>query len=109
MPDKQFIKIISPDGEDRLRIRITTRKGKVVNVMVQYEAIIAGIWHEIIRYDCAHGFFHRDIIYPRGKNEKQPIMIENLNDAMQYAEQDIKDRWSWYKERYKRRLKNDKR
>ena len=77
--------------------------------MVQYEAIIAGIWREIVRYDCAHGFFHRDMIYPRDKNEKQPIMIENLNDALQYAEQDIKDRWSWYKERYKRRLKNDKR
>jgi len=48
-------------------------------------------------------------MHPKGKKEKQPIMIENLNDALQYAEQDIKDRWSWYKERYKRRLKNDKR
>jgi len=49
-------------------------------------------------------------MYPKGKNEKQPIMIENLNDdALQYAEQDIKARWSWYKELYKRSLKNDKR
>ena len=39
MPDKQFIKAISSDDGDRLRISITTRKGKVVNVMVQYEAI----------------------------------------------------------------------
>jgi len=58
--------------------------------MVQYEAITVGIRRESVRYDCAHGFFHRDMIYPRDKNEKQPIMIENLNDALQYAEQDIR-------------------
>jgi len=105
MPTKEFTKIISPGDEDRLRIRITTQKGEVVNVMVQYEAKITGTWHEIVRYDCAHGFFHRDVLYPKGKTEKQPIMIENLNDALQYAEQDLKDRWNWYKDRYKRRLK----
>ena len=38
MPDKEFIKIISPDAEDRLRIRLATERGKVVNIMVQYEA-----------------------------------------------------------------------
>jgi hypothetical protein len=71
--------------------------------MVQYEAMFSGTWHEIVRYDCAHGFFHRDIMYPKGKNENLPIMIEHLNNALQYAEQDIRDRWSWHKERYKRR------
>jgi hypothetical protein len=105
MPTKEFTKIISLSGEDRLRIRIATQKGKVVNVMVQYEAKITGAWHEIVRYDFAHGFFHRDVMYPKGKKEKQPIRIENLNDALQYAEQDLKDRWNWYKDRYRRRLK----
>lgn len=105
MTDKEFLKIISPAAEDRLRIKIATKKGKVVNIVVQYEAIIRGRWREIVRYDCAHGYFHRDVIYPSGKKEKQPIDIENLKDALQYAEQDLKDRWSWYKERYKRRLR----
>jgi hypothetical protein len=40
-----------------------------------------------------------------GKKEKQPIAIQNLKDALQYAEQDLKDRWKWYRDRYKRRLK----
>jgi len=44
-------------------------------------------------------------MYPGGKTEKQPIAIENLRDALQYAEQDLKDRWTWYTDRYKRRLK----
>ena len=97
---KEFIKTFSVDGNDRLRIRIATEKGKVVNIMVQYEANIAGAWREIVRYDCAHGFLHRDVMLPKGKTEKQPLSIANLNDALQYAEQDIKDRWQWYKERY---------
>lgn len=105
MSDKEFLKLISPDGEDRLRVKIKTERGKVVNIVVQYEAMIRGAWHEIVRYDCEHGYFHRDVIYPKGRKEKQPIAIENLNDALQYAEQDLKDRWAWYKDRYRRRLK----
>lgn len=44
-------------------------------------------------------------MYPKGKKEKQALMIENLNDALQYAEQDIEDRWEWYRNRYKRGMK----
>ena len=102
---KEFIKTISIDGNDRLRIRIGTRKGQVVNIMVQYETNIARTWREIVRYDCAHGFLHRDVILPKGKTEKQLRSIANLSDALQYAEQDIKDRWQWYKERYIRGLR----
>jgi len=105
LKSKEFIKTISIDGNDRLRIRIGTRKGQVINIMVQYEANIAGAWREIVRYDCAHGFLHRDVILPKGKMEKQPLSIANLSDALQYAEQDIKDRWQWYKERYIRGLR----
>jgi len=105
LKSKEFIKTISIDGNDRLRIRIGKRKGQVINIMVQYETNIAGTWREIVRYDCAHGFLHRDVILPKGKTEKQPLSIANLSDALQYAEQDIKDRWQWYKERYIRGLK----
>ncbi len=45
---------------------------------------------------------------PSGAKEKQPLMIENLHDALQYAEQDLKDRWEWYKERYMRGVADDK-
>jgi len=104
MKCKEFVKIISPNREDRLRIKMKTNKGELINIVVQYEAKIGEKWHDIVRYDCSHGFFHRDIMFPKTK-EKQPLRIENLKDALQYAEQDIKDRWKWYKERYKRRLK----
>ena len=67
------------DGNDRLRIRITTEKGRVVNIMVQYEANIAGAWREIVRDDCAHGFLHRDVTLPKGKTEKQPPAKNNVS------------------------------
>jgi hypothetical protein len=41
----------------------------------------------------------------KGVPGKQLLSIANLNDALQYAEQDIKDRWQWYKERYIRGLR----
>ncbi len=42
MPIKQFIKIISPSGDDRLRMKINTEKGRITNMVVQYEAKFDG-------------------------------------------------------------------
>lgn len=104
---KEFTKLISPEGEDRLRIRIRikTEKGKVIDLVVQYEARLEGKWRDVVRYDCAHGFFHRDIMHPNSEKTKYPIPINNLNDALLYAEQDIKDRWKWYRDRFKKEMK----
>lgn len=44
-----------------------------------------------MRYDCSHGFFHRDILTPKGEKIKQAIPLNNLKDALTYAKQDIKD------------------
>ena len=105
MGKKEFTKELSPDGEDRLRVRINVDKGKVVDVVVQYESKIKEKWYPIVRYDCSHGFFHRDLLDPKGKETKQSISIQNIKDALTYAEQDIKDRWEWYKERFKKEMK----
>ena len=40
-------------------------------LVLQYEAIINEKWVAIVRYDCAHGFFHRDLINPNGDKEKK--------------------------------------
>jgi len=105
MGNKEFSKEISPDGNDRLRIKISITKGASTDIVVQYESRIMNKWHPIVRYDCSHGFFHRDILHPKGETTKQAIPIQNLKDALTYAEQDIKDRWEWYKERFKKGMK----
>lgn len=97
---------LDANGLEQLRIRFRTDKGKVIDVVAQYESFINNKWIAIVRYDCSHGFFHRDVLYPGGKKEKQAINITNLEDAFNYAEQDIKDRWEFYKERYLKKLKS---
>jgi len=105
MVRKEFTKVISHSGDDRLRLKIETEKSKVVDIFVQYEAKFADEWHPIVRYDCSHGFLHRDVMFPGGKKEKHPLDIPDLKTALLYAEQDIKDRWKWYRDRYRRRLR----
>jgi len=105
MGSKEFTKELSLDGEDRLRVKIEIENGKVKDVVVQYESKIKDKWYPIVRYDCSHGFFHRDRLNSKGEKTKQIIQIQNLKDALTYAEQDIKDRWEWYKERFRRGMK----
>lgn len=105
MGSKEFTKELSLDGEDRLRIKIEIEKGTVKDVVAQYESKIKDTGHPIVRYDCSHGFFHRDLLNSKGEKTKQIIQIQNLKDALTYAEQDIKDRWEWYKERFKKGTK----
>ena len=96
---------LDADGREQLRIRFYTDKGKVLDIVVQYQSFINNNWEPIVRYDCSHGFFHRDVLYPNGEKEKHTINITNLEDGLNYAEQDIKDRWEFYKERYLKKLK----
>lgn len=86
-------------------MRLKVEKGKLIDVVYQYEALIENNWTPIVRYDFAHGFFHRDIMKPNGDKEKQEIVIENLKSASKYAEQDLKDRWEWYRERFIKKIK----
>jgi len=97
---KEFTKSIGEDGEDRIRFRFRVEKGKVVDMMIQYECRIEDKWHEVVRYDFAHGFFHRDLISPKGEKIKKLIDIDDMKLAAIYAEEDLKDRWEWYKENY---------
>ena len=105
MKDVTYWKILDDYDNERVRIRIRTEKGKVVDMIVQYESMINNKWTPIIRYDCYHGFFHRDVLLPNGEKEKYSLPMSSMEDALNYAEQDIKDRWEFYKERYLKKLK----
>jgi hypothetical protein len=102
---KEFTKAIGETGEDRIRFKFVVENGKVVDTVVQYECLAEGKWREVVRYDFAHGFFHRDLIAPKGETVKKRIDIDNLKIATVYAEEDLKDRWEWYKQNYLKQLK----
>ncbi len=104
----EFENILDKHGHDRLRVRLKITNGALIDVVFQYESYIDNKWHAIVRYDCSHGFFHRDVLRPNGEKEKYIIDIDNLKNASKYAEQDLKDRWGWYKERFIKKMKKSK-
>lgn len=79
-------------------------KGKVVDIVIQYETFINNKWVPIVRYDCAHGFFHRDCMNPDGTQDKVAISIDQLEIALGYAEQELKDNWHIHKSNYLNKL-----
>lgn len=105
MKRKEFFKILDKEGRERLRIKLDINAGVLTNLVVQYESQINGNWRAIVRYDIDHGFFHRDVITPKGEKIKTPVDIADLNAATIFAEQDIKDKWKFYKQQYLKRLK----
>ena len=104
MNEIEFVYPLSLDLEDRLRIRATKTRGRIVSFVVQYEALIQGEWKAIVRYDTAHRFAHKDILHPDGSADKQPINFPNLNLAFTFAVQDLKSLWRWYRYGYEKEL-----
>ena len=103
MSNKSFI--IDLTAEDRIRLRFTTKEGKVRNFVVQYEIFLKDEWREILRYDTTHGFLHMDICHYKKKSDKIKLDITDLNQALTYAIQDIKARWRFYRERFGKEIK----
>ncbi|MEO5571825.1 MAG: hypothetical protein ABIT08_00310 [Bacteroidia bacterium] len=102
---KEFLKSLDDDDNERMRVRLTIKKGELTDIVFQYESLIEKKWTPIVRYDMAHNFFHRDVLKPNGEKEKTVIEITGLQEASIFAEQDIKDKWEFYKQRYLKSIK----
>jgi len=90
-------------ARDRYRHRHTREKGKVIYFSIQLETMIEGKWYPIVRYDTAHGFAHRDLLSGKGETiTKTPIFVRDYNDALVFAESDLKANWVIYRERFLR-------
>ena len=102
MNEKDYFKYLS--NKDRIRYKYEKEKGQILNLVIQYESFINGNWIPIVRYDNTHGFFHRDEMSPHKEQIKTKIYIDNLNEAFQYADSDIKENWKYYKKQYLKNL-----
>lgn len=72
---KEFTKSLDDDNNERLRVRLSIKKGELNNLVFQYESLIAKKWTPIVRYDLAHGFFHRDVMKPKVKKKKRLLKL----------------------------------
>jgi hypothetical protein len=100
MPEKFWLQDFE-SGLDRIRVHFITEGGRVVAILVvEYEAYIDGKWRAIVRFDQAHGFFHRDVLSPTGAQEKMPIDSHDLGYSLNEALTEIKQAWQTYRQQY---------
>jgi hypothetical protein len=65
-----------------------------------YETKIKDAWYPVARYDTSHGFAHRDLLDIKGGVKKTPLFNQDFNNALTFAENDLKLNWFYYKNRF---------
>jgi hypothetical protein len=100
MPEKAFEYVVRIGWDDRYRHLHIQKNGKIVFFRVQYETRIGNKWHPVVRYDTAHGFAHRDLLDINGRVKKTPLFNQDYNDALSFAESDLKSNWLSYKQEF---------
>lgn len=97
MAEKEYIIPYSDDA--RKRHYHKTVRGKVVKFIVQLEVKYEGNWKEVVRYDCAHGYTHRDSYGLHRRRIKEELHLR-FEDALTLSDDDIDDNWEIYKNRF---------
>ena len=100
MAKKEVEYVIRIGTFDRYRHLHVKESGKILYFRVQYETKFNNIWYPVVRYDTAHGFAHRDLLNIKGDIRKTPLFNQNYNDALVFAENDLKINWKNYKNRF---------
>ena len=91
----EFTIRLSP--KDRYRHSHIRRKSTIIFFRLQYETLIDKEWKAVVRYDTAHGFAHRDLLDKHSNVQKTPLFNQDYNDALTFAENDLKTNWQSYK------------
>jgi hypothetical protein len=93
------------DDKNAARVRFELKRNRVLRFVVQLECRFNDEWHPVVRYDTAHNFAHRDVLHPSGKTEKTELAIQDYNEALTFAINDLADNWENYRRRYEQWLK----
>ena len=76
-------------------------RGHVVWFTVQLEVWHDDVWQPVVRYDGHHGFPHVDVYRRDGRKRKMRLDM-SFEDALTFADNDIRERWGIYLERFLR-------
>lgn len=96
----KIVEYVIPLGENaRKRHYHEAERGRIKSFVAQLEVFIEQSWKPVIRYDCVHGFPHIDYYNKRGEKRKEELSM-TLEDALVLADEDIKENWMKYIERF---------
>lgn len=87
------------DIDTRKRHYHITESGKIVRFVVQLEVKVGGKWRQVVRYDCAHGFAHKDYYDIEGRRRKINLHLGH-EEALTFADEDINKNWLIYRGRF---------
>jgi len=96
-PIRETTYVAMLSSEDRRRHSHATQAGRVLRFTIQYETLVGDRWLPVVRYDCAHGAAHKDVLDIRGREEKHLLGVSDLREAMAVADADIRQNWERYK------------
>jgi hypothetical protein len=67
MPEKNYLILLDIDA--RKRHYHVSEAGRIIKFVVQLEIKVGEEWKEVIRYDCAHDYAHKDFYNIRGQHK----------------------------------------
>lgn len=97
MTERQYLIFLDVDA--RKRHYHKTEAGKITRFAVQLEIKIGNQWKEVVRYDCAHDYAHKDCYDRRGRQRKINLYLR-YEDALLLADDDINENWEVYRDRF---------
>ena len=97
MGEKQYLILLGSGARKRHWHRIEA--GRVAQFVVQLEIKIHGSWKAVVRYDCAHGYAHRDCYNSKEARRKVKLYL-GYENALTLADEDINENWEIYKEKF---------
>jgi hypothetical protein len=100
MGEKEYLFYLDERLENRCRYRHVWERGKMIEFCIQYEALIAGRWHPVVRYDSAHGEPHRDVLRPNGTEIKEGYVGLRPDEVLTNGQRDIIANWPKYRAMY---------
>jgi len=95
--ERHFLLNLPSDSESRVILRNLFRihrnlvTGFVIQVEVRTIENGKEQWRPVIRYDCAHGFIHRDAIAADGQKTKHKLAIQDTRSAIALAIDELRD------------------
>ena len=105
MGEKEYLFYLDEALRNRYRYWHVWERGKIIEFCVQYEALIAGQWHAVVRYDSAHGEPHRDLLRPDGTEIKSQYQGYTNAEVLTIGRQDIVANWRRYRIAYEKEMR----
>lgn len=105
MSEQQYENFLDDDNYIYLYFR--TERKRIKNFVVKLRCRFRGVWYEVVRYDSGHNVPHKDILMPDGTVVRKVwYRYMNNNQALDFALDEIKEQYEFYRWRFEQWLKS---